>query len=252
MSSPSPSPSLGRIARQVSVAAGATVTVTPTVADASITVVCNTASDNCTANIAAGAFEGQQVLVHIGLNDLDFSALLNFTGDMSPATLRAGSDLVLLVWCAAAAQWIAVDQVPAGADLAMGGHKITGLGSGSDPGDAVSRGQAATALTLADIAQTATSPSGGVISPSFGTSALNINGAVSFTLPDFSNLDLIGVFHLISVATAINTPVGTVTVTNGRGFSTLTFNAVGQTAFLWWDFFTSGWVLVSVNGAVVA
>lgn len=112
MSSPSSSPSLGRIARQVNIVAGATIAVTPTLADASISVTCNTASADCTANIGAGAFDGQQVLVHVGFNDLDFSVHVNFTGDASPLTLAGGADIAFLVWNGVASEWIVIVQRP--------------------------------------------------------------------------------------------------------------------------------------------
>ena len=67
--------------------------------------------------------------------------------------------------------------------------------------------------------------------------------AAAFTLPVGSN----GLFKMLSVTTANGDLV--VTVASGNGFSTITFNSVGDSCLLY--FADSKWHIVSNNGGVI-
>ena len=87
----------------------------------------------------------------------------------------------------------------------------------------------------------------GALDPHIGLTRLAVDGTDAFTMADGTR---IGQRKRILCVAAANTPVGTLTPSNLQGFSTILFNAVGESVDLEWN--GTAWQPVLVAGATLA
>jgi hypothetical protein len=99
-------------------------------------------------------------------------------------------------------------------------------------------------LGLAQTAQALTTP--GAVDVTSAITNLVTDGSDAVTLADGTQ----GQIKIVAMVTGTNTPVATITPTNLDGGTTVTLNAVGDTAMLLFN--DGGWQIIGGNGAVVA